>query len=116
MEVERFGVPVAASIGPDCYVYETPDAVDKVWDHYGKLVGMKDAKFAGSSTGMSGSYQGGDYAYQRFHYVADPDRRAGHIVVQRPAYTAAVFISRGKGEERTRISLLVQKRSFLPSF
>jgi hypothetical protein len=78
---------------------------------------MKDAKIAGSSTGMSGSFsEGGDYAYQRFHYMADPDRRAGTIVVQRPGYTAAVFISRGKGEERTRISLLVQKRSFLPSF
>jgi hypothetical protein len=118
MEIKRFGVPVAESIGPDFYVYETPDALEKVWDHYGHLIGMKNAQFGGSGNDTSGSFnQGsGDYSYQRVLYESDPDRRAGTIVIQRPGYTAAVFISRGKGEVQTRISVLVQKRSFLPSF
>jgi hypothetical protein len=124
-ETKWSGVPVAQTFVPSLYAYSTPDALEKVWSHYAKLSGVdgqefkpgeSDAKtdFAGkvSSTG-GGVSMGGVLAF-----TGDRGRmpvRTGTMVTQRPGYTVAVFLSRGKDEDQTHLNIVVEKKPSLPS-
>ena len=125
-KVTQSGVPIAGTFAPDLYAYSTPDALEKVWGHYAKLSGIADKEFkpGGSSSGAtfvigdrpaSGAASG---EMSVLYYMGDRDRlsvRSATIVTQRPAYTVAVFLSRGKDEERTHISIVVEKKFSPPA-
>jgi hypothetical protein len=124
-KVERPGVPIVGTFAPDLYAYSTPDALEKVWSHYAKLAGIADKEFKPGESSAGATFVGdrrssgdasGDMSV--LYYTGDRDRlsvRSATIVTKRPAYTVAVFLSRGKDEERTHISIVVEKKFSRPA-
>ena len=112
------GTSVSA-FAPDHYGYSTPDPIGMVWSHYAKLSGItgeftpgrfsSNTDSAATAASTSGSAAMGGTMY----YTGDRDRTSVHsamIVVQRPAYTATVFITRSADEDQTHIDLVVEQK------
>ena len=125
-EVKQSGVPIAGTFAPDLYAYSTPDALEKVWGHYAKLSGIADKEFKPGESSSGATFVTGDRRSSGdasgdmsvLYYTGDRDRlsvRSATIVTKRPAYTVAVFLSRGKDEERTHISIVVEKKFSRPA-
>jgi hypothetical protein len=119
-ETRRAGVLVAQAFVPSLYAYSTPDALEKVWGHYTKLSGVDSKEFKPGESGSRGDFAGevsatgGNISMGGvLYFTGDRGRvpvRTGTIMTQRPGYSVAVFVSRGKDEDQTHINIVVEKK------
>jgi hypothetical protein len=124
-EAKRSGHPDAGTFLPELYASSTPDGLEAVWSHYAKLAGIDPKEFKpGESSGKTefafAIGAGGPSASigGAMYYTGDPTRpavRSATIVAPRPGYTATVFITRARDEDRTHVTIVVEKKPAPPA-